>query len=365
MGRLGVMLSRRITPPMGWNSWNAFRCYDATEEAILAQADALISLGLRDAGYDTIVVDDCWQDVTRGPDGELRAHPQRFPSGMAALGEAIRTRGLKFGMYLAPGRRTCAQVWDSYGARRCGCPLDLLRASVRGFRRRERGEDLGSWQREQEDLEQVLSWGVEYLKYDWCQGSIATGSPRRLWRDALNPVEAFTYMSQLVQAAPQEVFFSISEYGKFQPWHWAPHIANSWRTTGDIQPTKRSIFEIASRTQQVGWVTSPGRFSDPDMLQIGNLPGSRALTHREVPATLDYAHMAMWAMLSAPLMIGTDLRSLTPHSLPVQVLSDKQLIRLNQDPLVRSGQIIHSEPGQDVWEKTTTTGTVTMRITRG
>src|SRR5690625_3430881 len=125
------MLSKRRTPAMGWNSWNAFRCYDANETAILAQADQLINLGLAEAGYDTVVVDDCWQASTRGGDGELRACPERFPSGMAALGEEIRARGLRFGLYLAPGRRTCAQIWDAYGIRRCNCPLDRLRSEER------------------------------------------------------------------------------------------------------------------------------------------------------------------------------------------------------------------------------------------
>src|SRR5690625_375981 len=361
------MLSRRRTPAMGWNSWNAFRCYDANETAILAQADQLINLGLAEAGYDTVVVDDCWQAPTRGGDGELRACPERFPSGMAALGQEIRSRGLRFGLYLAPGRRTCAQIWDAYGIRRCGCPLDRLRATLaRLDPRASRSEDLGSWAREQEDLEQVLSWGVEYLKYDWCQGSINTGSPWRLWRDALDPVEAFTHMSALIDAAEQEVHFSISEYGKYQPWRWAPRIANSWRTTGDIQPSAASIFRIARATERVAWSTRPGRICDPDMLQIGNLPGSRAFPDdRDPRATLDYAHMAMWAMLAAPLMIGTDLRGLTPDSLPVRVLTDSRLLALNQDPLVVAGRIVADGPDGTVWRRRTAAGTVTLTVERG
>jgi len=144
------VLSTRRTPAMGWNSWNAFRCYDSDETAILAQADQLLALGLTEVGYDTVVVDDCWQATSRGAGGELRACPERFPSGMKALGEEIRARGLSFGLYLTPGRRTCAKIWDAYGVHCRGCPLDSLRATLARINSgASRAEDLGSWALEQ------------------------------------------------------------------------------------------------------------------------------------------------------------------------------------------------------------------------
>lgn len=122
-------------PPMGWNSWNCFRCYDLNEEAVLGIADAMVSSGMRDAGYGYLVVDDCWQALKRDDDGRLSSHRERFPSGMAYLGEQIHARGLKFGLYLAPGRKTCAMIYDHYPA-----------------------EGIGSFGHEQLDADTIVEW---------------------------------------------------------------------------------------------------------------------------------------------------------------------------------------------------------------
>lgn len=170
------MLSSRRTPIMGWNSWNAFRCYEIDEETILAQADALLELGLAEAGYTTVVVDDGWQAARRDDDGRLQACPRRFPSGMKALGEELHARGLDYGLYLAPGRRTCAQYWDAYGwlswrGAAIEPPALLRRWALTGTMParpsdRRRLRDLGSWQREEQDLSQLVDWGIDMLKYD-------------------------------------------------------------------------------------------------------------------------------------------------------------------------------------------------------
>ncbi len=326
------MLSTRRTPAMGWNSWNAFRCYEVNEEAVLANADALISLGLADAGYDTVVVDDGWQAATRDADGRLRSCPRRFPSGMKALGEQIHLKGLRFGMYLAPGRRTCAQYWDAYGLiTRGGAALKPPRpvlALARTGRLPVRGSgpnrerDLGSWGREREDLAQLVDWEIDLLKYDWCRAECGT--------DLCAHEGPFALMSELIAEHDREIHFSISEYGDQDPWEWAPPISHSWRTTQDITRDPESMLSIARDTVKHAGVMGPGRVPDPDMLQVGNLPN----------ATADRTHMLLWCVLGAPLMIGCDLRGRSYDDPAIAVMREHALVQIDQDPMVRAPQAV-------------------------
>lgn len=268
-----MALASLAGPAMGWNSWNCLRCTGLNETTVLEMADALVASGMRDAGYRYVVVDDCWQAHRRDPDGRLRAHPQRFPSGMAALGEELHRRGLSYGLYLAPGRRTCAEIYDKYG---------------------ERG-GLGSFGHEQLDLDTLLDWGVDYLKYDWCQAETGgTGLTERA---------AFTAMSELIAKADRDVVLSISEYGRSRPWEWAGSIAHSFRTTQDISPHWARVLWIAHRSQRYAVSGGAGSggigVNDPDMLEVGNgrLTGQAA-----------WSHLAIWAMLGAPLMAGNCAR---------------------------------------------------------
>ncbi|MFD5650898.1 glycoside hydrolase family 27 protein [Streptomyces sp. NPDC127039] len=303
-------------PAMGWNSWNCLRCANLTETAVVEMADALVASGMRAAGYRYVVVDDCWQAHRRGPDGRLRAHPGRFPSGMAALGEELHRRGLGFGLYLAPGRRTCAEIYDRYG---------------------ERG-GLGSFGHEELDLDTLLSWGVDYLKYDWCQaGKNGTG---------LREPEAFGRMSALIAGAERDVVFSVSEYGRSRPWEWAPGVAHSWRTTGDISPHWWRMLRIAHRTAGCASASAaaaePGRIgrNDPDMLEVGN---------GRLVEDAAWSHMAMWAMLGAPLMAGNDLRTMTGET--HGILTDPVLIAVDQDGSRTPARLVRSRMGLDVWSR--------------
>lgn len=337
------MLSQRLTPAMGWNSWNAFGCYGVTEDAVLANADALINLGLAEAGYDTVVVDDGWQAPTRDADGALRACPTRFPNGMKALGERLHERGLKFGMYLAPGRRTCAQYWDAYGliTRRGAAVKPPSRvhalASVGGWpglpSGRHRRRDLGSWQREREDLAQLVDWGIDLLKYDWCHAGRGT--------KLRTQSEAFGLMSRLIDQQEREIHYSLSGYGRQEPWRWAPDIAHSWRTTSDITRSPASMLSIARATAHRADATRPGAVQDPDMLQVGNLPSNAA----------DRTHMLLWAMLAAPLMIGCDLSGRRHDDPAVVALRDPELIALDQHPQVRSARLVGLADGLDCYER--------------
>src|SRR3954468_23422756 len=189
---------------MGWNSWNCFlgadfhaRVHDVTAEAIVGCARALVDSGMRDAGYEYVVLDDFWQDGRRDPAGRLAAHPTRFTDGIAALAEDIHGLGLKFGLYSVPGSLTCAQQWDDYG-----------------------GEPLGSLGHEEVDAQTFAEWGVDFLKYDWCRADT---------NDGLDATDAFTRMRRVLDGQDRPIVYAISEYGLFEPWHWAPRIAHMWR----------------------------------------------------------------------------------------------------------------------------------------
>ena len=175
---------------MGWNSWNSFRCYDISEQKLLEVADVLVASGMQAAGYDTFVIDDCWQAHSRGNDGRLRSHPKRFPSGMAALGEELKNRGFKFGLYGSPGRKTCAMIYDRYP-----------------------GRGLGSFGREELDAQTFADWGVDFLKYDWCEADEDN--------TRLRYPEAFERMALALESTGRQIIYSISEYGRTQPWTWA------------------------------------------------------------------------------------------------------------------------------------------------
>lgn len=334
-----MTLSTRTTPAMGWNSWNAFRCYEIDEATILANADQLVALGLADAGYDTVVVDDGWQAARRSADGALQADPARFPSGIGHLAREIHARGLRFGLYLAPGRKTCAQIWDGYGHCTRG---DVVLTPDRALRDEAqtgtmeppasgpgRIADLGSWRRERQDLDQLVGWGIDLLKYDWCMAERGT--------DLGDHRAGFALMSELIAAQDREIQYSISEYGLQAPWEWAGEIANSWRTTDDIGASADSVFQIARDTAAHAAATRPGHVNDPDMLHAGNLPS----------AVLDRTHVLLWSMLAAPLMIGTDLRTVRAGDPLVAALTDPVALALDQDLEVSSARREESGEGAD------------------
>lgn len=295
-------------PPMGWNSWNQVRCYDLTEEVVRSTADAIVSLGLREAGYQYVVVDDCWQAPTRDAAGLLQADPDRFPSGIEALAEYVHDLELDFGLYLAPGTKTCAMTYDDYP-----------------------GEQLGSLGHETDDAQLIAKWGVDYLKYDWC------GADEN---DGLERVAAFTQMRDELHSTGRPIVYSISEYGATQPWTWAPGIANLWRTTSDILPIWGVIAAIIDSQSELHPFSGPGGWNDPDMLQVGNGPLSDVENR---------SHFTMWAMLAAPLMLGTDLAAASPDL--ISVITNDEVIAIDQDPLGQQAQRIRSDSETQVWAR--------------
>ena len=302
------------TPPMGWNSWNQVRCYDLTEQVVRDAADALADTGMRDAGYRYVVVDDCWQAPARGTDGSLQADPARFPSGIADLADYVHSRGLFFGIYAVPGSRTCAMANDAYPA-----------------------TGIGSLGHERQDAETFADWGVDYLKYDWCNADTV---------DGLDRAEAFRKMRDELARVQRPIVYAISEYGISSPWTWARPVANSWRTTLDLTPDWASVLSTINQQAEVAvYSGSPGGWNDPDMLQVGN----GTLTAAEARA-----HFSVWAVLNAPLFAGTDPAKLNDENLTT--LSNPEVIAIDQDFAGSQGRRLSENGDTQVWGKPLTGG---------
>ena len=252
------------TPPMGWNSWNKFAC-NVSEKLIKEMADAMVTSGMRDAGYIYLVIDDCWQ-IDRDAQGNILPDPQRFPSGMKALADYIHSKGLKFGLYSDAGTLTCQK-----------------RPGSRGY--------------EFQDARQYAAWDVDYLKYDWCSTSTQ------------NAQASYSIMRDALLKAGRPIVFSICEWGTAKPWLWARDVGNLWRTTGDIQDCwdcKRDwggmgVVHILDLQDGLQSYAGPGHWNDPDMLEVGN--GGMTTTEYR-------AHFSLWCLLASPLMAGNDLRSM-------------------------------------------------------
>ncbi|MGQ9621337.1 MAG: glycoside hydrolase family 27 protein [Bacteroidales bacterium] len=284
------------TPPMGWNSWNRFHC-DVSEELIMKIADAMVLSGMRDAGYEYIVIDDCWQ-VSRDENGEIVVDPERFPHGMKYLADYIHSKGLKFGIYSSAGTVTCQR-----------------RPGSRGY--------------EFQDARTYARWGVDYLKYDWCGSSTQ------------NARASYTIMRDALYKAGRPIVFSICEWGSNNPWEWGSEIGHLWRTTGDISDNWNSMISIFDRQKDLARYAGPGGWNDPDMLEVGN----GGMTTEEYKT-----HFSLWCMLAAPLIAGNDLATMTPETRAI--LTNKEMIAVNQDTLGQQATCYRDDYGYQIWVKT-------------
>ena len=292
-----------LTPPMGWNSWNKFGC-DVSEKLIKEMADALVSTGMKDAGYQYLVIDDCWQ-VRRDAQGRIVPDPDRFSSGMKALADYVHGKGLRFGVYSDAGTATCAKR-------------------------------PGSKDHEAIDARTYAEWGVDYLKYDWCN---TEGQDTR---------DSYARMSQALRATGRPIVFSICEWGSTRPWLWAPGIGHLWRSTGDIQDCwdcgkewgGMGVTHIIDILADLYPYAGPGHWNDPDMLEVGN----GGLTTAE-----SRAHFSFWALLAAPLMAGNDLRSMSAETR--EILTNAEVIAVDQDALGMQGRKVRDNGPQEVWMK--------------
>ncbi len=287
------------TPPMGWNSWNRF-AGKVDDPSVRAMADALVSTGMRDAGYVYVNIDDTWQGE-RDAQGVLQPN-SKFPN-MKALADYVHGKGLKLGIYSSPGPKTCA-----------------------GFE--------GSYQHEEQDAKTWAAWGVDYLKYDWCSaGKIYQPADMRA---------VYKKMGDALQATGRPIVYSLCQYGLENVWEWGASIGgNLWRTTGDISDEWKSMSAIGF-DKQTGHerYAGPGHWNDPDMLEVGN-GGMTAAEYR--------THFSLWAMLAAPLLAGNDLREMSGEI--KSILLNKEVIAIDQDKLGRQGIRISKDNGTEIWIK--------------
>jgi alpha-galactosidase len=303
------------TPPMGWNSWNKFGC-NVSEDLIRQTADAMVKSGMKDAGYQYVVIDDCWQ-VARDKDGNIVADPQRFPSGIKALADYVHSLGLKFGIYSDVGSKTCA-----------GRP--------------------GSLGHEYQDARQYAAWTVDYLKYDWCNSTT---------QDAPS---SYALMRQALDASGRPIVLSICEWGTNKPWLWGKEVGgNLWRTSGDIKDRwqgrvkwpagdccSNGVVDIVDLQVGLESFAGPGHWNDPDMLEVGN----GGMTDTEYRS-----HFSLWAILAAPLIAGNDLRDMRPEIR--DILTNKEVIAVDQDPLGSEGKRVKKNGDLEVWSKQMKDGT--------
>ncbi len=291
---------------MGWNSWNTFGC-SIDEQLIRDMADALVASGMDEAGYEYINIDDCWMAYNRDADGNLQPDPGRFPNGIAALAAYVHARGLKLGIYSSAGTLTCQGRPASIG-------------------------------HEAQDAALFAAWGVDYLKYDNCGDHLG-----------LTAMERYTAMRDALLATGRPIVFSLCNWGEDEVHTWGAAVGHLWRTTGDIWADWDRVMSILD--QQVGLerYSGPGGWNDPDMLETGN----PALTLEE-----SRAHFSLWALLHAPLIAGNDLRSMSPEI--EAILTDSDVIAVNQDWAGIQGHRIRDDGDQEVWYKPMSDGTAAV-----
>ena len=300
------------TPPMGWNSWNKFGC-DVSEKLIMEVADAFVVNGFQDAGYEYIVIDDCWQ-IDRDSNGKIVVDKKRFPSGIKALADYVHSKGLKFGIYSCAGRKTCQERPGSNG-------YEVIDANT------------------------YAEWGVDYLKYDWC------------FSEGIDPVKAYTDMSNALAKSGRPIVFSMCEWGNSRPFTWAQNVGHLWRTTGDIQ----DCWDCKRDWGGMGWTTildmqvglekyaGPGHWNDPDMLEVGN---GHMKYHEYI------AHFSFWSLLAAPLMAGNDIRNMNDSI--KNILLNPDAIAVNQDKDGIQGQKVYDDGDFEIWNKPLQNGDVAV-----
>ncbi|WP_298811259.1 glycoside hydrolase family 27 protein [uncultured Gordonia sp.] len=308
-------------PPMGWDSGPSLGC-KVTEQSIHQQADALVSSGLREAGYRYVIVGDCWSAPERAADGALRPDPVRFPSGMAALGEYLHDRGLWFGLSSTAGTRTCAQ----HSGRSPG--------------------STGSLGREARDAATFADWGVDYLSYDWCSGQ----------SDREEQIAAFTAMRDALREVGKPIVYAINPNRGLDATrpgsdaYWGG-VATVTRVTGPTVPAWSSagrdrkvqgVIEVIDALAPLAGRVRPGTYNDPGLLQVGIADGAGDLTESE-----QRTQFSMWAMMAAPLIIGVDLTTMPPSA--VRTLTNGQIVRIDQDKRVSAGARVANNP--EIWSR--------------
>lgn len=300
------------TPPMGFNNWNATHCRAEFNEAmILGVIDIFVNQGLRDVGYEYVNLDDCWavpSPNSRDANGNLRVDTNRFPRGIKFLADYAHARGLKLGIYTSAGTKTCNTAGFSGG--------------------------LGN---EQRDANLFASWGIDYLKYDNCNNQ------------GVDARQRYGAMRDALAATGRPIVYSICEWGRTGPprvWEWGKDYGNLWRTTGDISDNWGSMIGKAQANRALARWAGPGHWNDPDMLEVGN-GGMTPTEYR--------THFSLWAIMAAPLLIGSDLRNVSADTFTI--LRNTDVIAVDQDPLGRQGVVISNDgAGHVIYSKALANG---------
>ncbi len=316
------------TPPMGWNSWNMFgEKIDA--EAVCRMADAMSSV-LQQLGYQYVVIDDCWTVKTgRDSHGNLVPDPLRVPDGIKPVADYIHSRGLKFGIYSDAAKMTCAGYPGSYGF-------------------------------EEQDAALWASWGVDFLKYDYCYAP----------PEQAVAIERYTRMGQALQNCGREILYSICEWGGRKPWLWARQAGGQmWRISGDVFDSWVDVrtkggwgtgidtaIEIAANLYEYA---GPGGWNDLDMLVVG-LNGKGSIPGEGCSLNEYRTQVSMWSMLCSPLMIGCDLRHITPET--ASLLTNPEIIAINQDALGKPAVRLVKRGDQEVWRKRLADGSLVLAL---
>lgn len=299
------------TPPMGWNSWNRFN-NKIDDKTIREIADALVSSGMRDAGYVYLNIDDTWEGK-RDANGNIGTN-EKFPD-MKALADYVHSKGLKIGIYSGPGRTTCQGLEASY-------------------------------MHEEQDARTFAAWGIDYLKYDWCSASAVY--------DAAEMPGAYLKMAQALRATGRPIIYSLCQYGWLDVGKWGAEAGgNLWRTTGDISDRWTSMSNIGFGQNGREIYAGPGHWNDPDMLEIGN----GAMTPTEYRT-----HMSLWCMLAAPLLAGNDLRKMTPET--IEILTNREVIAIDQDKLGKQGARVKQDGELEIWKKPLANGVAVALFNR-
>jgi alpha-galactosidase len=293
------------TPPMGWNSWNHFN--NAIDDAtVRSQADAMVSSGMKKAGYVYINIDDSWEG-DRDSQGFIHSN-KKFPD-MKALAGYVHSKGLKLGIYSSPGSYTCA----SY---------------------------MGSYQHEEQDAKVFAEWGIDYLKYDLCsfQDNMDEAGTAKAHQVM---VDAYKKMYEALLKVGRPIVFSLCEYGMDEVWKWGASVGgNLWRTTGDISDDYARMAEIGFGQAGLAPYATPGHWNDPDMLEVGN----GGMTTDEYKT-----HMSLWALLAAPLLAGNDLTTMSQET--IDILTNPDVVAIDQDKAGKQGDRIKTDGSLEIWSR--------------
>jgi alpha-galactosidase len=307
---------------MGWNSWNSFR-NDINESKIKAIADAMVKTGMKDAGYEYIILDDGWQSTERDNEGHIIVDKGKFPNGIKSVADYVHSHGLKFGIYSAPGCFTCQQLMGSIG-------------------------------HEQIDANDYASWGVDYLKYDWCNYPKTAVEAKQTSQDSCRA--AFELMRNCLKNTGRPIVFSINDdcgkTVKENSLPWAKTVANLHRTGEDIKDNWDRMLFCLESTADLWQYAGPGYWNDPDMLEVGNTSIERVWGNiSKVKMNLiEYrTHFSLWCIVAAPLIAGNDIGSMTPEI--KEILTNREVIAVDQDSLGKQGERIRKEVDWEIWNK--------------